>query len=91
MEKSFTQSKKFIFATIGIGVLAILGIISLLTQAVGIALSTVLIVIIIVIGFIVVGVVLGQTVLDKYVRVASLFSTKKQLSKSKELENNIKE
>ena len=75
-EKSFTQSKKFIFAFFGILVLAALGVIGFLTQTAGAALTPVFLAIVIVIGFIVVGVVLGQAVLDKYVRVAEITAQK---------------
>ena len=79
-EKSFTQSKKFVFGLIGLLLLAGLGVAAFLTQEVGMALTPVLVAVVIVIGFVVVGVTLGQTVLDKYVRVAEL-STQKFVSK----------
>lgn len=75
-EKSFTQSKKFIFALLGILVLASIGVTALLTQTAGLALTPVLLAVVIVIGFVVTGVVLGQAVLDKYVRVAQIAAQK---------------
>jgi len=75
-EKNFTQSKKFVFAFFGVLVLAILGIVGFFTQTAGAALTPVFLAVVITIGFIVVGVVLGQTVLDKYVRVAEITAQK---------------
>lgn len=75
-EKTFTQSKKFVFALIGILLLAGLGVAAFLTQEVGMALTPVLVAVVIVIGFVVVGIVLGQTMLDKYVRVAEITTQK---------------
>lgn len=75
-EKSFTQSKKFVFALIGVLILAGLGITAFLTQSIGIALTPVLMSVIIVIGFIVVGVVLGQAYIDKYIRAAEIAAGK---------------
>lgn len=76
LEKSLTQSKKFIFALVGVLILAGLGVTAFLTQSVGVALTPVLLAVVIVIGFVVVGVVLGQAVLDKYVRVAEIVASK---------------
>ena len=75
-EKSFTQSKKFVFAFFGVIVLATLAIVGYLTTATVAAMVPVYLTVVVTIGFIVVGIVLGQTILDKYVRLAEITSQK---------------
>ena len=89
-EKTFTQSKKFIFALFGVLILAALGAIGFFTQTVGAAMAPVFMAVIVVIGFVVVGVVLGQAVLDKYVRVAEIMAKKPDKEETKDDEETPK-
>lgn len=66
LEKGFTKSKKFIFALFS--VLVIAGVLIAITFSQGALAAPALICGLFTIGFISVGVVLGQAYIDKYVR-----------------------
>lgn len=70
VEKGFTKSKKFLFAVFS--VLVIAGILITVTFTQGAAAAPALICGLFTIGFISVGVVLGQAYIDKYVRGQAL-------------------